>query len=90
MKRWVILVLFSFILTCPAVARAADDPLETGKSTQFDYPLLKFPIGSGGQESNASKDKKDDPPPAIDEKKEKEIRDKKVDDAIKKAWEEQK
>ncbi len=86
MKRLIIFILFSILLCCPAVAGAADDTFDPGKATMFSYPFLKVPLGEGS-ESNGAKDKKVEGAAGVNEKKEKEIRDKKVDDAIKKAWE---
>jgi hypothetical protein len=74
MKRWIISVLFSILLTYPAVSVLADDTSGSGS-----------PSSSFGARHH-SKKKKDDE--SADKKKEKELRDKKVDDAIKKAWEE--
>jgi hypothetical protein len=74
MKRWIIFVLFSILLTYPAVSVLADDTSSAGS-----------PSSSFGSHRH-SKKKKDDESP--EKKKEKEIRDKKIDDAIKKAWEE--
>ena len=84
MKRWIIFVLFSILLSYPAVSGAVDDTFDTGRTTMFNYPFLKFPIGAG-----ATKDNKVEEEPQNDPKKEKQqILDKKVDDAIKKAWQE--
>ncbi len=89
MKRWIIFVLFSILLSYPAVSGAADDTFDTGKSTMFGYQFLKFPIGAGANpDSNAAKDDKGEGEAQKARDKEKQILDKKVDDAIKKAWEE--
>ncbi len=87
MKRWIIFVLFSLLLSYLAVPAGADDTFDPGKGTSFNYPLLKYPIGSP-PESSAAKDKNGQGEVRNDEKREKAIQDKKVDDAIKKAWEE--
>ncbi len=87
MKSWIIFVLFSILLSYPAVPGAADDTMDTGKGTFLGFPLLKVPMGST-PDSGAVKEKKGKEEPRNDEKREKEIRDKKVDDAINKAWEE--
>ena len=87
MKRWIIFVFCSILLSYPAVSGAADDTFEPGKGTSFAYPFLKIPTDSP-PDSGAVKEKKGEREAKNDEKKEKEIRDKKVDDAIKKAWEE--
>ncbi|HIJ75666.1 MAG TPA: hypothetical protein HPP81_03020 [Deltaproteobacteria bacterium] len=87
MKRWIIFVLFSILLSYPAISGAGDDTFEPGKGTSFSYPFLKIPTDSI-PDSGAAKDKKGEKEARNDDKKEKEIRDKKIDDAIKKAWEE--
>ncbi len=51
----------------------------------FDVPFLKVPIGSKSDSNDANKENNEE---SDYKKKEKEILDKKVDDAIKKAWEE--
>jgi hypothetical protein len=74
MKRWIVAILLSVLLTCPAVLVSADDtPNPGGPSSNFAT-------------HRHSKKNKDQEP--TEKKKEKENRDKKVDDAIKKAWEE--
>ena len=87
MKRWIIFVFCSILLCYPAVSGAGDDTFEPGKGTSFSYPFLKIPTDSN-PDSVAAKEKKGEIEARNDDKKEKEIRDKKVDDAIKKAWEE--
>jgi predicted small secreted protein len=87
MKIWIILVSFSILLSCPTLSGAGDDISDPGKSTLFNYPLVKIPIGSKS-DSNTSKEKMGDEEANYDETKEKEKHDKKVDDAIKKAWDE--
>ena len=81
------LFCFQFFLGYPAVSGAADDTLNSGKGHLFDFPFFNVPIGStpdsGAVEENKGKGEARD-----GKKREKEIRDKKVDDAIKKAWEE--
>jgi hypothetical protein len=82
MKRWIVFILFSILLSYPAVSGAIDDTFDTGRTTMFNCPFLKVPIGDG-----AAKDKKEDEQASHDDKKEKAAAlDKKVDDAIKKAW----
>jgi len=56
-------------------------------ATWYNFPLLKVPIGST-PDSGAVREKKGEGEARNDKKREKEILDKKVDDAIKKAWEE--
>ncbi|MGA2401406.1 MAG: hypothetical protein ABSG91_06840 [Syntrophobacteraceae bacterium] len=87
MKKWIMFVLFSILLSCPALSGAADDIFDPGKGTLFSYPFFKIPFGED-QDSNVAREKTGDGEVRNDPKKEKEIRDKKVDDAIKKAWEE--
>jgi hypothetical protein len=86
MKRWILSVLFSIFLSCPAVSYAAGDAPDLGKATLIDLELFKFPFGAN-PDSNAVKEKKGEGEARYDEKKEKEIQEKKVDDAIRKAWE---
>jgi hypothetical protein len=83
MNRWIIFVVLSVLLNIPAVPGAADDTLDPGKTILFNYPFFKIPIGEPG---SAASEKKEEVVPAIDPKKEQEKLDKKVDDAIKKAW----
>jgi hypothetical protein len=87
MKRWIISVLFAIFVSNPAVLGAADDQLNPGKAILFDFTFFKIPIGSN-PDSNAAKEKKEEGAAKNDETKEKEKQDKKVDDAIRKAWEE--
>jgi len=85
MKRWIIFILFAILLSYPVVSGAADDTFEPGKGTSFSYPFMKVPIDSV-PDSSPAMDKKGEKEARNDDKKEKEIRDKKIDDAIKKAW----
>ncbi|MGA2028032.1 MAG: hypothetical protein ABSH17_13345 [Syntrophobacteraceae bacterium] len=87
MKRWIIFILFSILLSYPAVPDAADNSFDPGKGTSFSYPFMQVPIDSP-PDSGAAKGEKGQGEARNDDKKEKQIRDKKVDDAIKKAWEE--
>lgn len=84
MNRWIISVLLTVFLSIPAVSGAADDQLDPGRTSLFNLPFVKIPIGSNLD----SKDKKEEGQAKNNETKEKEKQDKKVDDAIKKAWEE--
>ena len=87
MKRSIICTLFVILLICPAISAAADGPMDSGKTTTFNYPLFSLPLGGDTPHSDTAKEKKE--VGAIDdEQKAKEHRDKKVDDAIKKAWDE--
>ena len=89
MKKWIISVVFAILLCCPVVAGAGDDLFDSGKSTMFNYPLMKIPIGDKPSSDSAIMDKnKKHEEAKNDPEKEKETRDKKVDDAIKKAWDE--
>ena len=91
MRRLIIFVFLSILLSCPAVSGAADSTLDPGKTTMFSYPFFKIPIGGTGtnQDSSITKEKKEGGEPLNDEKKDKkDVLDKKVDDAIKRAWEE--
>lgn len=85
MKRWIIFVLFSILLSYPAVSAVADSTPDTGKTSMFNYPFLQFPLDSPG--GSGAGEKKWDGEVKKAEKKEKETTDKKVDDAIAKAWE---
>jgi hypothetical protein len=87
MKRWIISVLLAILLSTPAVAGAVDDQFDPGRATLFNFWLFKTPIGSA-PDSKAAEEKKEGAEAKFDESKEKEKQDKKVDDAIKKAWEE--
>ena len=86
MKRWIIFVLLSILLGYPAVSGAVDDTFDRGRSTTFTCPIFSIPIGSK-PESGSVKEEKGETEAKYDEKKEKATLDKKVDDAIKKAWE---
>ncbi len=82
MKRWIIFVLLATFLSIPAVSgAAAGDLYDSGKATVVDVPFFKIPIGS-----KADKEKKEGEEAKNDATKEKEKQDKKVDDALKKAW----
>ena len=86
MKRWIIFVLLATFLSIPAVSgAAAGDLYDSGKATVFDLPFLKIPIGSN-LDSKTDKEKKEGEEAKNDATKEKERQDKKVDDALRKAW----
>ncbi len=87
MKRWTISVLLAIFLSAPIVARATDDQFDPGRTSLFNLPFLKIPIGAS-PDSPDTKEKKEEGPVKSDAAKEKEKQDKKVDDAIKRAWEE--
>lgn len=85
MKRWIIFVLIAIFLSIPAVSgAAAGDLYDSGKATVFDLPFFQIPIGSTN--SKADKEKKEGEEAKNGATKEKEKQDKKVDDALKKAW----
>jgi len=87
MKRWVILVFFPVFLACPPVISGlADDTFDTGKGTTITAPLLKIPFGAIPP-SNSDAEKKWEEEHKNDKIKEQQALDKKVDDAIRKAWE---
>jgi len=86
MKIWTISVLLAIILSNPAVSAAAVDPLDSGATRLFNCWLLKIPTGSS-HDSDAAREEKKQDEASPDETKEKQKHDKKVDDAIKKAWE---
>ena len=87
MKRWIFSVLFSIFLGYPAVSCVAADVPDIGKGILLDFEFFRLPIGAI-PDSNAAKEKKGEGEIRNGEKQEK-ILDKKVDDAIKKAWEEE-
>lgn len=86
MKRWIIFILFSIFLSYPTVSGAASDFFDRGQGTFFNYPLVNIPIDAN-TDSKAETVTKGEGEVKHDEQKEKKILDKKVDDAIKKAWE---
>jgi hypothetical protein len=87
MRRWIVAVLFSTLLSCPAVSGASDNTVEAVKLCQVNYPLMNIPIGQGPKSSaGTAQDKKKDGE-ALSEQEKKKILDKKIDDAINKAWE---
>lgn len=91
MKAWVIAVLFSIVTFCPVIAVAEDDTFDFGRSTRISVPFMQIPFGSGS-DSDAVKKKEDAPETGEKDKeanrkeREKARMDKKIDDAIKKAW----
>jgi hypothetical protein len=88
MRRLVIFVLFSILLSYPALsAIAADDTFDQGKTNPIALPFLQFPVGENYGYKTAG-DKTTEVDPKAEEKKKNDILDKKVDEAIKKAWEE--
>ena len=87
MKRWIVSVLLAIFLSAPAVSGAADDTFDPGRNTIFNFPFFKIPIGSN-QDSKTAEEKKEQEEVKNNQTKEREKEDKKVDDAIRKAWEE--
>jgi hypothetical protein len=86
MTRWIILIVLTVLLNNPAVPPGGvDETLDPGRTVLFNYPFLKIPLGDSG---SAAGEKKEEAVPAFDPKKEQEKLNKKVDDAIRKAWEE--
>ncbi len=79
MKRWIISVLFSILLAYPAVSVLADDTTGSGGGASNQ------PSSSFGKHRHSKKNRDEE---SAEKKKEKELRDKKVDDAINKAWQE--
>ncbi len=97
MKRWLIPTLWIVVSSCPVPPAMADDPFEPGRATRFSVPLITIPFGSNKDPEPAPpKDKEDSPiikeflkEKDQEEKKEdkrKAAIDKKIDDAINKAW----
>jgi len=86
-NRWLLHLLLSILLGFPALSNAAGDTPDLGKATMIDLELLKIPLGENPS-SNAASEKKAEGQVSGEEKREKEALDKKVDDAIRKAWEE--
>jgi hypothetical protein len=86
MKIWTISVLLSILLSLPAVCDATD-PLDSGGARVYNYWFLEIPTGAGYEgkapESSAAKEEGEAKPEETEEQKK---QDKKVDDAIKKAW----
>ena len=87
MEIWILSVLLSVLLSYSAVWAAAIETPDFGKGTSIDLQLFTFPI-EANPHSNVVSEKKEEGDAKYDGGKEKEILDKKVDDAIKKALEE--
>lgn len=92
MKRWVISVLFLIVASFPAVSVADDGTFDFGKSTRFSLPPLVIPFGAPSDPDAAKKKEEggiimgEKDKEAKPKKPEKSTMDKKVDDAIDKAW----
>ncbi len=88
MKRSVFFILFAVLLSYPAISGASEDPMDSGRASSFTYPIFSLPMGGDNRRSSTARDRKEEQAALENEQKAKETRDKKVDDAIKKAWEE--
>lgn len=98
MKRWAFpLLCLCIVSNCLVPTAQADDPLAPGRATRFTVPLLTIPFGSSKDPDPAPQKDKEETPILKDllkekdkeetkEDKQKAARDKKIDDAIKKAW----
>jgi len=87
MRRLIVFILFSFLLSCPAVSVMADDTFEPGRTNPIGFPMFSFPFAEGTPSKSVTEKKEEGEAQNL-EKKQREIQDKKIDDAIKKAWEE--
>ena len=87
MKRLILYALVSVLLNYSAVWAVTVDTPDFGKGTSIDLQLFEFPI-EANPHSNVVSEKKEEGDAKYYGGKEKEIQDKKVDDAIKKAWQE--
>ena len=86
MKKWIFFILVAILLNNPGLPAVADDTPDSGRTNLFNYPLLRMPLGTKPDYSN---DKREGEETTEQRKaREKEAMDKKLDDAIKKAWEE--
>jgi hypothetical protein len=85
MRRCIFFVLVAILLNTPVVPVAAQDTTpDSGRTSLFNYPVFNMPIGMKPDYKN---DKKEGEETSEQKKaKEKEMMDKKVDDAINKAW----
>ncbi len=86
MKIWVLCFIFMLLSYSAASAATLETP-DIGRNTFIDLQVLKFPIESTPP-SNLANEKKEKAEAKYDGVKEKQMLDKKVDDAIKKALEE--
>jgi hypothetical protein len=83
MQRWAIAILFSTFFIFPSASDISDGTV----NCEISLPIVDVQIGSDPH-SNGDVSKKSDGDAKMKEKNEKELRDRKVDDAIKKALEE--
>ncbi len=88
MRRWTLVVLFSIMLNALAAppGHAASDTPDSGKSMLLNVPLFKLPLGSDPDSGSGKGKKQEESRVKSEENKERDALDKKVDDAIKKAW----
>ncbi len=88
MRRWTLVILFSILLNSPAVplGHAASDTPDSGKSMLLNVPIFKVPLGSDPDSGSRKEKKQEEGRVKSEENKERDALDKKVDDAIKKAW----
>ncbi len=87
MKIRILSVSFSMLLSYSGVWAATLETPDIGKNTFIDLQLFEFPIGTSPH-SNVVSGKKEKGEAKYNGGKDKEMLDKKVDDAIKKALEE--
>lgn len=88
MKRWAVFILFFFLLGQSSESLAITDHFDRGQGTFLDIPLMKIPMGAGSESKGSSEKQGEGAEAKSVQEKQKENMDKKVDDAIKKAWEE--
>jgi hypothetical protein len=87
MKKWVVFVLLAAFLNIPAVSGAGEDQVDNpGSAKFFNYWFLKVPFGAK-PDSKAGDEKKAHAQAKSDEPNQGAALNKKVDDAIEKAWE---
>ena len=91
MKRWIIPVLLSIVTVCPSLSIAEDTTFDPGRGTRFTVPLLEIPFGSNRDSETTAKNESGSKLAGKDsetkrKEREKSALDKKVDDAIKRAW----
>jgi hypothetical protein len=83
MKKLIVFAVFPIFLSCPALAGDIGS-LDGGRSNPLDF--MSLPMNAAAAASGADKEIKLEGSQTEMERKQKEARDKKVDDAIKKAW----
>ncbi len=87
MKRWAIFIFLALLLGTPVGLNASEDPFDTGRSSMSGTEAL-FSMGIWALTHPESVKGALDGPKQEPKKKEDLVVDKKVDEAIKKAWEE--